>query len=149
MVSDSRLVKVTAFSDLLKLVAQDDEGLNQYVYSKLVLGDVWWIPDSVTYFGKKERHPWVVVLGYSPRRSTVVICPRTTKPNVSSLRGILTPAGVLEGLDQQGTFILDHRQSFQAERFREFSYIGRLPEHWLQRIRIFNQALNNQGKSRC
>lgn len=146
MAKNKKLNRAKSLADLRKLLAQDKEGLEKFVYPRLRFGDVWWIPDEITGFAEKEKHPWVVVKGYSPGRITVVVCPRTTS-RINLQRGIITPAGVLEGLDQPGLFVLEHRRVLPAEEFKDFSYIGYLSENWRQNIKTFIHSLAKRGKS--
>jgi mRNA-degrading endonuclease toxin of MazEF toxin-antitoxin module len=138
--TDVKIAQVKDLRQLRLLLAQDENGLKKYVYPRLRLGDVWWIPDDVSGFGDGQRHPWVIVRGYSPRRANILACPRTTTIR-SPQRGIVTPAGILPDLDQDGFILLMLRRSFVAKGFRRFDYIGRLPEGWLQKIRSFYEAL--------
>lgn len=128
--------KVKGFRQLLSLLAQDNQGLNDHVYTRLRVGDVWWIPDNITGFGQKERHPWVIVRAYSSGRANVIACPRTSAVANSS-RGIITPANILPGLTQEGLFILKHRRSLAAKDFRDFEYIGQLSRKWIRMIQSF------------
>ena len=128
--------------DLRKLLTADEDGLEKFVYSNLRLGDVWWIADTVTKFGERDRHPWVIVRPYSPLRPNVLAAPRTTKyynKNHKS-RGVLTPAGKPSGLDEEGLVLLSIKRTFLAKDFRDFDYIGRLPEDIIKKIRSFLQA---------
>jgi mRNA-degrading endonuclease toxin of MazEF toxin-antitoxin module len=138
--TDGKVTRVKDFNQLRLLLAQDENGLHEYVYSRLRLGDVWWIPDDVSGFGEGERHPWIIVRGYSARQVSVIACPRTTSMS-STRRGIVTPAGILPALDQDGLIVLKLRRSFVAKDFLNFEYIGRLPESWMQKILDFYQAM--------
>jgi hypothetical protein len=126
-------------SDLRSLLTQDENGREDYLYPHLEFGDVWWIPDEVTSFSRrKERHPWVIVNGYSPRVVSVIVSPRTSsyRPN-DTKRGLLTPANILPGLDKVGLLLLLHRRPFTTVNFSEYEYIGRLPEPWIKQMRDF------------
>ena len=116
------------------LLAQDEDGLKEYVYDKLKTGDAWWIPDALSQFGTRDRHPWIVITDYSPKRPPVLACPRTSQVE-NRTRGILMPANILPGLEREGIILLSFRRSFAAHRFRDFEYIGGLPDVWIQRIR--------------
>lgn len=144
--ADSKVERVKDLRQLLLLLAQDENGLKQYVYPRLRIGDVWWIPDSVSGFGVAQRHPWVVVRGYSVGRANVTACPRTTQL-ASAHRGLVTPAGILPELDQKGLIILRFRRQFVARDFRGFDYVGRLPDCRIQKIRAFYKA-STTGKIR-
>jgi len=137
---DEELPSVNALQALRLLISQDDDGLRQYVVTHLGVGDIWWIPDEVTGFAQKERHPWVIVKGYHAHRATVIASPRTShRKNLR--RGIMTPAGVLPGLDRSGLVDLSFRRSFSARSFREFEYIGRLSDAYIQKIQEFLATL--------
>lgn len=140
VVTKTKTTRVKDFGELLLLLTQDEPGLEEYVYPRLRLGDAWWIPDEITGFSQKQRHPWVVVRGYSPRLASVVACPRTTDIRCIQ-RGIVTPADILPGLDQDGLFLLRFRQSFVARDFCYYEYIGRLPENLIRRILDFYGTL--------
>ncbi len=126
--------KVNDLKQLLLLVAQDEEGLREHIYSKLSVGDMWWIPDTVTGFGHGEKHPWVVVVSYKPNHPPVMACPRTTKIG-KRIDELYTPAKILPDLEKAGSILLGHRRQFAAEKFREFAYIGRLSDEWIRKIR--------------
>lgn len=126
--------KINDLKQLLLLVTQDEEGRREHLYSKLNVGDMWWIPDAFTRFGQGERHPWVVVVAYNPNHPPVVACPRTTKQGRRSDE-LYTPANILPGLEKDGVILLGHRRQYAAEKFREFEYIGRLSDEWVRKIR--------------
>ena len=136
MATSVKIDRVKKLGQLRRLLTQDESGLKKYVYPKLAVGDVWWIPDQFSGFGGKQRHPWVIVRGYSEQRANVIACPRTTGIG-NSRRGIVTPAGVLPELDHIGLILLKHRHPFVAKDFRSFRYVGRLPENWVQKILDF------------
>jgi hypothetical protein len=46
-----------------------------------------------------------------------------------------TPAKVLPELEKDGAILLGFRRPFAAEKFREFDYIGRLPDEWIRKLR--------------
>jgi mRNA-degrading endonuclease toxin of MazEF toxin-antitoxin module len=142
---DEELASIRTFQHLRLLLSQDDDGLARYVYPCLTLGDIWWIPDEVTGFADKQRHPWVVLQGFSNRRTTIVACPRTTSTK-NHRDGILMPAGLVPGLDRPGLIMLRHRRSFTARMFREFEYVGRLPDDFIKRIREY-QSTVAKGKT--
>jgi len=142
--TDGKTAQVKDLSQLRQLLARDENGLQEYVYPKLRLGDVWWIPDDVSGFGEGQRHPWVVVRSYSTRRASIIACPRTTTAS-NPQRGIVTPAGILPSLDQDGLIVLKLRRSFVARDFRSFEYVGRLPQSWRQKIVDFYRSLT-EGK---
>ena len=135
----SKITSVNDLSRLRLLLTQDEEGLAEFVFPNLQIGDVWWIPDSVSGFGDKEQHPWVVVRRYQPGRANVMACPRTTDTR-NSTRGIVTPAGVLPDLDQEGLIVLAHRRAFAAVDFASYQYSGRLPTIYIQRILSFYRS---------
>jgi len=134
------MARVKDLGQLRLLLAQDEDGLRKYVYPKLRLGDVWWIADHVSGFGERGRHPWAIVRGYDTITVGVVACPRTTKIS-SARRGIVTPAGILPGLDQDGFIVLKHRQLFLAKDFRSFDYVGRLSERCIGKIQNFYRVM--------
>lgn len=128
--------KVKSFQDLLQLVTQDEQGMHKHLYSKLQTGDVWWIPDLVTKFGNRDKHPWVVVSGYKPNRPPVIASPRTTKFKSGMRLGeLFTPGGILPDLTKDGVILVKLRRSFSAEKFREFEYIGRLSDDWINELK--------------
>jgi len=126
------------------LLTDDEDGLEKFVYSNLRLGDVWWIPDPVTKFGKRDRHPWVIVGPYSPKRSNVFAAPRTTK-NLKK-KGVITPAGKPPRLDEEGLVLLNLKRPFLAKDFRDFDYIGRLPEDIIKEIYKFYRPESSDEK---
>ena len=140
MTTNVKITRVKDLSQLRLLLAQDENGLKEYVYLRLRLGDVWWIPDNVSGFGTKQRHPWLIVRGYSAGRTSIIACPRTTSISDPE-RGIITPAGILPGLNQDGLVVLKLRRSFIVKDFFNFEYIGRLPKSWIQKILDFYQAM--------
>ncbi len=126
-----RIVSVRTFRSLRFLVSQSEDGLEKHVLSKLRIGDVWWIPDAVTGFSNKERHPWVITQGYSARRASVIACPRTT---TGKTQGILTPSAILPGLERPGIILVGFRRQFLAKAFRGYEYVGRLPKKYIDEI---------------
>lgn len=146
MGADKSVLKINDLQKLRFLVTQDENGLEEFLYPKLRIGDTWWIPDEISGFGTKERHPWVIVKPYSITATSVIACPRTsTDSNVRKLGGIQTPAYILPSLDKSGFLILMHRRAFPVSNFREFVYIGQLSEEWLRRIQKFYHSLT-KGK---
>jgi len=125
--------RIKNIKQLRKLLSDDEDGLEKFVYPNLRLGDVWWIPDSVTKFGAGSSHPWVIVGPYSPNRPNVFAAPRTTR-NINNKRGIITPAGTPPTLNKVGVVVLDLRRPFLAKDFRDFDYVGRLPEDIIKQI---------------
>ena len=130
--------------NLRKLLAEDEDGLKTFVYPNLRLGDVWWIPDAVTKFGNRDHHPWIVVGPYSPKRPNVFAAPRTTK-NLKK-KGVITPAGNPPGLNEEGIVLLNFKRPFLARDFRNFDYIGRLPEDIIKEILKFYRPEGPDGK---
>ena len=143
MANNEIIKSVKALSELRILLTQDDTGREEYLYSQLAFGDVWWIPDTITGFSiEKIRHPWVIVNGYSSHMASVIVSPRTTSYRPKNVkRGILTPANILPGLGKEGLLLLHHRRTFSTTIFRDLEYIGRFPESWRKKIRDFYQAL--------
>jgi len=143
---NKKLVKnIKGFGQLRALLSQAENGRVEYLYPQLRLGDVWWIPDSITGFSNnKSQHPWVIVNGYQPRSMNVVVCPRTSSYQwKDTKRGILTSANILPGLEKEGLFVLRLRRTFPATHFDSFEYIGRLPEVIIKRIQDFYLGLAN------
>jgi hypothetical protein len=138
--TDFKIERVKDLKQLRLLLAQDEDGLQEYVYSRLRIGDVWWISDHISGFGERQRHPWIIVRGYSAGRASIVACPRTTK-TASSRRGVVTPSGILPDFDQEGLILLMMRRSFVARDFRDFDYVGRLSDRWIRKIQDFYKAL--------
>lgn len=126
------IVSIHTLRDLRFLVSQSEDGLEEHVLSRLGMGDVWWIPDAVTRFSNKDRHPWVIIQGYSARRATVVASPRTT---TGKNRGVFTPSGVLPGLERSGIIVVAFRRPFHAKTFRGCEYVGRLPQKHIDEIK--------------
>jgi mRNA-degrading endonuclease toxin of MazEF toxin-antitoxin module len=146
-----KIEKVTDLRQLLRLVTQDEPGMIEYVYSTLQVGDVWWVPDSVTGLSK-HRHPWVIVRGYTTTQSGIVACLRTTTfTRRDEKLGILTPPGIISGLDREGLIVLRSRRTLDAAEFRniEYEYIGRLPEEWIEKIHDARRALAAQVRARA
>jgi len=139
------MTKINDLKQLRLLLTQDAAGLKEHVYDRLQVGDMWWIPDSVSHFGKKERHPWVVVLGYSPNRPPILASPRTTQIGKRSDE-LLIPANLLPTLDRAGVVLLDFRRPFPVDRFREFEYIGRLPEKYIHKIQNWLKSVAGSKK---
>ncbi|HML20965.1 MAG TPA: hypothetical protein PKD09_04910 [Aggregatilinea sp.] len=102
-----------SFQELRRLLSETEEGLEEHVSSKLNQGDVWSVPDEVTGFGDKDKHPWVVIKGHRAGRNYVVASPRTTtfEKSDDGKRGIVTPAGVIADLDKEGLILLKHLSS--------------------------------------
>jgi hypothetical protein len=122
---------------LLRLMAQTEGGLDQYVYPYLRFGDVWWIPDAATGLSK-EQHPWIIVRSYSAERATVAACLRTTSfQNADRKHGIVMPANILPGLNREGLILPMLRRTFNAEEFQNYQYVDRLPEEWIRKIHEF------------
>lgn len=140
--SNEPIKKVQTLSDLRALLTQDETGREDYLYPHLEFGDMWWIPDEITSFSStKERHPWVIVNGYSPHIASVIVSPRTSSFRSNQLsRGLITPANILPGLEKEGLLVLTHRRAFATVKFSDFEYIGRLPDSWIKRIQKFLQA---------
>jgi hypothetical protein len=130
-----------SFQELRRLLSETEEGLEEHVSSKLSQGDVWSVPDDVTGFGDKDKHPWVVIKGHRAGRNYVVVSPRTTtfEKSDDGKRGIITPAGVIADLDKEGLILLKHRTKLTVEEFRDFLYLGRLPEKWIRAIQAFQR----------
>jgi hypothetical protein len=144
---DEKTESVVELKRLLFLLTQDDEGFRAHIVPRLCLGDMWWIPDEITGFGGGQRHPWVIVKGFSSHRPNIVVCPRTTRLR-GDQRGIITPAGILPDLAIEGRLVLSYRQGFAARGFREFEYIGRLSAEWVKKIEDFNRELTRRRRSR-
>ena len=135
--------RTKSLKNLRRLLTDDDEGLEKFVYPNLRLGDVWWIPDTVTKFGDREGHPWVIVGPYSSKRPNIFAAPRTTK-NLNR-KGIKTPAGHPPGLDAEGLVLLNLKRPFSPRDFRDFEYIGRLPADIINKIRKFYRTESSDG----
>ena len=136
---EKKIERVTSLGDLLRLVTQDEEGLAEYLYSNLAIGDTWWIPDAVTGLSK-QRHPWIIVRGYVPGQAGVIACLRTTTfAQSSQKRGIVIPAGALPELDRDGLLVLEFARTFDAVAFRDFQYIGRLPGECIDKIQEYRR----------
>ena len=139
-----QIISVRTLRDLRLLVTQTEEGLEEHVFSKLRIGDVWWIPDTVTGFADKQRHPWAIVRGYSARYPTVIASPRTT---IRGSRGIMTPGGMLAGLDRPGIIVVGLRRTFRAKAFCGYEYAGRLPQEYIDEIEDYFLAFA-KGKAK-
>ncbi|WP_159540040.1 hypothetical protein [Aeromicrobium sp. 9AM] len=81
----------------------------------------------------KDDRPVVIV--QSPRSgiTIVIVWARTTD---TTMKGILTPAGVLTGLNKEGVFAPRHQHSMDISRLREpvCRYLGHLPEPYLSAV---------------
>jgi mRNA-degrading endonuclease toxin of MazEF toxin-antitoxin module len=106
---------------------------------------MWWIPDSQTPFGSRDRHPWVVIGPFTPNQPTVMVCPRTSQ--LEPPRGMFTPAYVIEGLDRPGMFLYKQWRTMSASDFRDFDYIGRLPEAWRTQLCEYVRASRGKGRA--
>mgnify|MGYP001091225014 CR=1 FL=1 len=137
--------RTKSLKNLRQLLTEDEDGLEKFVYPYLRLGDVWWIPDGVTKFGNRERHPWVIVGPYSLRRANIFASPRTTK-NLNKSKGVITPGGNPPGLDEEGIVLLNFRRPFSPKDFRDFDYVGRLPPDIIKEIRKFYTLEGSHGK---
>ena len=143
---NNNLVKnIKGFGQLRSLLSQAENGREEYLYPQLSIGDVWWIPDSITGFSDiRSRHPWVIVNGYEPHKMNLVACPRTSSYQwKDKKRGILTSANILPGLEKEGLFVLRHRRTFPLAQFQDFEYIGKLPVPMLKKIQDFYVELAN------
>lgn len=127
-----------SLQELRLLLTQTEVGMAEHVYPKLKVGHVWQIPDEISGFGDKDTHPWIVVRDFQNGQSSVMVSPRTTSVK-SGKRGIVTPAGLLSGLDKEGVIVLKHRRSFSVEMFRDLTYLGCLPDTWIYKITDFYQ----------
>lgn len=125
---------VTSLQQLRQLLAQSENGLKEFVFSRLLVGDVWLIPDDESGFSHKTEHPWVIIHAYDEKRPYVTACPRTRQLR-GKHRGIITPPGIVPGLDAKGLILLAHRVKFEVERFREWTYLGRFSDEWIRKIK--------------
>lgn len=111
----------------------------------LEFGNVWWIPDEFTNVGFREGHPWVVVVPYRTGRPFVEACLRTTKDvHTYGTAGLVTPAAVVAGLNEEGCILIFKRQKFSPQDFADFRHIGRLPDDWCERLR---QKIDEWGQN--
>ena len=147
MSTNDKIESINTLRGLRSLLSQDEAGLQQFVYQHLIFGDIWWIPDAFTGVGVKNRHPWVIVQAYSDSRPSVTACIRTTK-NQNPRFGIIMPAGVVDGLDRTGLIKLRYRRTFIAREFRDFEYVGRLPDKWIRKIQDFYATIAKVGTGR-
>ena len=139
--SDRRSIRLADLKRELEARGAYDETVRR----GLEFGDVWWIPDDFTNVGFREGHPWIVVVPYEQGRAAVWACLRTTKDVHSyGSGGVVTPANVLEGLNEEGCILLFRRQQFSPADFASFRHIGRLPEEWCARLR---RAIDALGES--
>ena len=92
MPNDEIIKRVKDLSKLRILLTQEETGREEYLYSQLEMGDVWWIPDSITGFSiERVRHPWVIVNGYSSHMASVIATPRTSSYRPKNVkRGLLS-----------------------------------------------------------
>lgn len=129
---------INQLSDLRKLLETSDEWRQKNVYPFLKVGDVWWIPDEITNFGNRQKHPWIVITPYRHTMPNVTIAPRTTsfRKNDKS-RGVITPAGIPPGLDMEGLFLLDLLRTFPIEKFVYCDYVNQLDTHYVQLIKEY------------
>lgn len=129
---------INQLSDLRKLLETSNEWQQKNIQPFLKIGDVWWIPDEITKFGNRQKHPWIVITPYRDTISNVTIAPRTTsfRKNDKS-RGVITPAGIPPGLDMEGLFLLDLLRTFPIEKFVYCDYVNRLDTHYVQLIKEY------------
>jgi mRNA-degrading endonuclease toxin of MazEF toxin-antitoxin module len=142
--NDEKLMQyVKGLNRLRTLLTQDENGREIFLYPNLNKGDVWWIPDEITSFSiDKERHPWIIVNGYSNPSTSVILCPRTTSYRTNdNYKGILTPRNIIPGLEKEGLLLLKHRRNFPVAIFQRCEYIGRMPNDILNEIQKFYNGL--------
>ena len=132
MSKPSRPLVVKDFQSLALLLLEDMEAItdNEYMYARLRVGDVWWIPDYLTHFSYKESHPWVIVTAYQKGRPPVLACPRTSKKS----KGLMMKAGALPGLNKDGWLLLNKKMPFPMADYKQCEYIGRLSEAWIETL---------------
>ena len=116
--------------------ARNQGDLDPNLLSWLQLGDVWWIPSSITRFDQKPKRPWVIVRGYSPRHAGIVVSPRTTQLN-GRHRGLVMPPDVPIGLNKEGLLLLQVRRTITIKAFQDCEYINRLSNRWIEQIQQF------------
>ena len=133
MANGNKIDRIRDLSELRRPLTQSEEGQAKYLHSRMRLGDLWWIPDAVTGFSK-DRHPWVVVRPYTPHIASVSVCPRTSSIKASPGQGIQTPANILDGLDRSGDIMLLLRRTLPAMSFRDYDYMGWLPDVWSHKV---------------
>ncbi len=128
----NRPLVIRDFRSLALLLSEDVKAIsdNEYLYARLQVGDVWWIPDDLTHFSYKKRRPWVIVIGYQKDRPPVMACPRTSRKS----KGLFMKAGVLPAFDQDGWLLLDRRIAFPMAHYERCEYIDRLPEAWVKTL---------------
>lgn len=125
-----------SFADLQRQLEVEPDYVERVVSGDLQFGVFHWIPDEDTCFGEGDNHPWVIVVPYQHGRATIAASPRTScKPTPRDRSEFALPAGIVEGLDRDGVIVLNRRQPFAAAAFRQYRYIGRLPEPWQERLR--------------
>ena len=125
-----------SFTDLGHAIGRAGGGAERFDFALLRFGSVFWIPDEVSSFGGREgEHPWVVVRPYRLGSVTVAACPRTSQVARNANKGLLLPAGVVDGLDRDGVILLKNRQTFIAADFRDYRYAGNLTREWQHQLR--------------
>jgi hypothetical protein len=146
--SQSKQTAAKSFQELRRLLSETEEGFEENVSSRLNQGDIWSVPDDATGFGEKDKHPWVVIRKFRKGYSYVEVSPRTTKFERADngKRGIITPAGVIAELDKEGLILLKHRIKLTIEEFRDYLYLGRLPEKWIREIQNFQRRPDKSRK---
>lgn len=150
MKSQSKQNVAKSFQDLRRLLTETSEGMEDHVHTKLCVGDVWSIPDEVTGFSHKNKHPWVIIREFKKRQRFVSIAPRTTKytSHDDGKRGIVTPSNLIDGLDKEGLILFQARMKLTPEEFRDFIYLGRLPSEWCDKItQCLQDSIKTPGKS--
>jgi mRNA-degrading endonuclease toxin of MazEF toxin-antitoxin module len=101
---------------------------------QLFPGSVWFVSSYLLSGGDvKDERPVVIVQGPRAGVTIVVVWARTTDATV---KGILTPAGVVDGLNKPGVFAPRHQHFMEVSGLREPAcrYLGQLPEPFLSAV---------------
>lgn len=133
-----------SFEELAQHLVAEGQGDGIELYPQLQFGAVWWIPDHLSGFGQRLRHPWVVVIGYDSSAEEVVVVPRTTTGRGKQHEVLVIPPGVLAQLDLPGRVLLRRRVPIPAHRFSECDFVGYLNEEWQMRLRAALALLSSE-----
>jgi hypothetical protein len=128
-----------SFTELQRSLEKTGEDLARFVFPSLKFGAFYHIPDLDSGFGEGDEHgshPWMVITPYEPQRPMIMACPRTSSRSKARGAGeILLPGGILNGLERDGVVILKIQRPFPAKNFRDYDYIGLLPEVWQDKLK--------------
>ena len=140
--------KFKSFTELQRSLEKTGEDLALLVYPSLKFGAFYHIPDADSGFGGNgdhDKHPWVVITPYDPKRPMITACPRTSSKSQANRAGeLFMPGGILQELGRDGVVILKMQRAFPAKNFRYYDYIGLLPEVWQDKLKYALQQLGDK-----